>query len=476
MQATNLLSVSKDKLEGLIFRSIKHITLHPEDEIAVTKYAPQVDFIRNEIRNAPKKLDGGDIVSLSDIERLEGTFLGKNQYSFTSGGKDGNFWGKNEEKKNLERLYKKYFGFTQNYPRIDDPYNNKSIYFHTNDRREMNPYSLEIVGLKKRSEHPLPYYDNKESDLICGYVQYDQHLDKRPKYTEWFICSQQFYKMWLLIMYGEQYFETILLKQSINKRGDNDIEYVDVDALKNMKSMDIKRWLFSGNRLTSNTFKKWYKMQYELEIYNHTISTYHYLLEQKRIETYADIDESLYGDKGMYLVLLEDINYDEIRGKEPSLGALKYSSKVVIMDQDFNYLKDSLIEYFKDNNYSFTKFYIYHRGNYSIGDYISNANYIYSTYSMGKINHVSYDASIISDDAIIDNYYHIRTETFSRHYCHIYACIVLLVVYGEFPTTLNMPKNLNYPISPSMWDIPPNFVEDFLKNIETCDVHGQQYI
>lgn len=59
-------------------------------------------------------------------------------------------------------------------------------------------------------------------------------------------------------------------------------------------------------------------------------------------------------------------------------------------------------------------------------------------------------------------FWRLRTEYVSKKWVHLYAAIVLLARYGEFPTPKNVPMNLGEGPSMTEWDIPRGFLDGFL--------------
>lgn len=67
-------------------------------------------------------------------------------------------------------------------------------------------------------------------------------------------------------------------------------------------------------------------------------------------------------------------------------------------------------------------------------------------------------------------YFFLRCEPISKKWIHIYAAIVLMFRYGEFPHPGNRPINLNFDPSILKWNIPENFCFDFIKNFVSEDL------
>lgn len=135
-------------------------------------------------------------------------------------------------KKEWEIRYKSFYGFSEipeEYGiRDTDPSPEREAYFHSNDYAELDFIggSLEFSPCKNQV---IP----RSGDLICGLLE-TSNSSRRPKFSCWFNCSEQFLRAWTLLMY----------KHHESYRGQSDSR---------LKSRGM-----SGNRLCTNTFLKWY--------------------------------------------------------------------------------------------------------------------------------------------------------------------------------------------------------------------------
>ena len=84
-------------------------------------------------------------------------------------------------------------------------------------------------------------------------------------------------------------------------------------------------------------------------------------------------------------------------------------------------------------------------------------------------SHRKWAQALADNDAAIDGeesarrFFYIRTEEASKRWCHVYAAIVLMARYGEFPSGANLPTNRGpNDLNVNQWDLPENFVVDFL--------------
>ena len=144
-----------------------------------------------------------------------------------------------EETQNVERVYKVYHGFTTvAYVRETDPIFaiRHTIGFDTKNMCELDMEELSFK-LKKIGEE-VPKILVKPGDLIAGFVV---NRKDNPVYIKWFVCSEQFLRLWTLLMYGEEHqtFTKKLEEESTHPMG------------------PLFKWLMSGNRLCTNNYLKW---------------------------------------------------------------------------------------------------------------------------------------------------------------------------------------------------------------------------
>ena len=93
----------------------------------------------------------------------------------------------------------------------------------------------------------------REGDLICGLVDKKVWEAKRkegktcPPFTHWFICSDQFLHAWTLMMYDEHAaFRAARPVQALLSK----------EHSKEELERAIRKWYMSGNRLTTNAWRK----------------------------------------------------------------------------------------------------------------------------------------------------------------------------------------------------------------------------
>lgn len=94
----------------------------------------------------------------------------------------------------------KYFGLTTKRAlRPNDLHDNQSISFSHKNFREMTENLDLSEGENGFKKYEMPY----KGDLICGIVK--ENEKGQLYYSEWFNCSEQFYKLWTLFVYGKEH-------------------------------------------------------------------------------------------------------------------------------------------------------------------------------------------------------------------------------------------------------------------------------
>ncbi len=100
------------------------------------------------------------------------------------------------------------------------------ISFNSGDYSELDITKTCSFEFNPRRRHKvLP----QVGDLICGLVS----GGSKPKFTRWFICSEQFLRMWTLLMYE------------------------DHDSFKGKTEARLRDFSMTGNKLCTNSFLKW---------------------------------------------------------------------------------------------------------------------------------------------------------------------------------------------------------------------------
>lgn len=148
-----------------------------------------------------------------------------------------------EYEKNAEYRYSKFNGFTTRTAlRGTDRYNGAQLEFHSSRYSELNVLDGTFTFSKYRGTKVAP----REGDLICGNVE-----QNGKRFEEWFICSEQFYRMWTLVMNSDH-------ESFTNGKAKGGVKPDEGEE-------GIKRFYFSGNRLCTANYKKWRMVRTEEE-------------------------------------------------------------------------------------------------------------------------------------------------------------------------------------------------------------------
>jgi hypothetical protein len=201
---SNLLEAIKKNMGKLIFRRVKTIKVNQSSKIDTTYFTDDDTFITYDKNKLCPK------------------------------------WNKQQLEQNVEYKYSFYTFLTDSKAiRPNDHFNGTQIFGSIYNRSV-----LDIEGgtflFKKDSSDPHnfvpPRIDCKEKDLVCGIVVNPKgEKSPLPKYQYWFICSDQFLKAWTSVIYPS----------------------FDIFPQYNGEDFKIRKKLMTGNRLCTNTFKKW---------------------------------------------------------------------------------------------------------------------------------------------------------------------------------------------------------------------------
>jgi hypothetical protein len=204
VDTTDLIEAIKNNMGKLIFRRVKTVKTNQSAKINTTYFTDDDTFITYDKNGLCPK------------------------------------WNKQQFEQNVEFKYSFYTFLTDSKAiRQNDSYGGTQIFGSIYNRSV-----LDIEGgtflFKKDSNDPHnfvpPRIDCKEKDLVCGIVV-NPKGDKSalPKYQYWFICSDQFLKAWTSVVYPS----------------------FDIFPQYNGEDFKIRKKLMTGNRLCTNTFKKW---------------------------------------------------------------------------------------------------------------------------------------------------------------------------------------------------------------------------
>lgn len=192
---------------------------------------------------------------------------------------------KNDMEKSVELLFTFFDGSTTETKTRNDNIHS-TIYFSSNDVCKIDPVTMQLTKLNQTS-HVLP----RIGDIVCGIVR-EAGVDRagkpivkkvfkhKYKYIKWFICSEQFLRAWTLIMYDKH---EVLEKYA--------------------KSEDsLRKKMFSGNKLTTNSFKKWTMLK---NIQRETITKKRLQINSSNDNQSSIIDEN---NEKLFNAIYEEIN------------------------------------------------------------------------------------------------------------------------------------------------------------------------
>lgn len=129
---------------------------------------------------------------------------------------------------NVQEVYQKFFIFTADAPlRGNDRWGRVAIYGSSQRCSELD-FTKDFSFLPAHGCNIPP----RIGDLVCGVVQAGR---KNPQFKYWFTCSEQFFHAWTSIIYEDH--------ESLTRRGSEEDQ--------------IRRYLMSGNRLCTNSYRKW---------------------------------------------------------------------------------------------------------------------------------------------------------------------------------------------------------------------------
>ena len=116
--------------------------------------------------------------------------------------------------------------------RRNDEFSDESIVVPSENFSNFDPVSLKLVrDLNENVPLPRPAQKGASSDLICGHVS--RSKEGKPYYSSWFLCSEQFLRLWTLLMHDTH--------SSFYSYGKTD--------------QAQRRKLISGNRLRPNSYE-----------------------------------------------------------------------------------------------------------------------------------------------------------------------------------------------------------------------------
>lgn len=193
-------------MSGFVFRRVKSVDAKPED-LDEVRYYVYDDGVTSEYE--PLKVEEIAKLTPQEIE----------QY--------------------VQYRYRKFTAYTGGAAVREDMHDGCSFTCSSNNLGVFNPITLEWSRARAniRSASIVP---PRVGDLVCGVVD----SDKPNVLKHWFVCSEQFLRFWTAVMFEDH--ETFDVKCRSR-----------VVLTEEERFAKIKRWLMSGNRLCTNSFRKW---------------------------------------------------------------------------------------------------------------------------------------------------------------------------------------------------------------------------
>ena len=134
-------------------------------------------------------------------------------------------------RKEWELHFGSFYGFAEPAGRRGlrdtDPSPEEEVYFSSANYAELDLIkgcTFKFNKSFRQEVRPMP------GDLICGIME---KTGRKPQFTCWFNCSEQFFRAWTLLMYKHH------------------------ESYKGKSEDRLKNFSLSGNRLNTNTFLKW---------------------------------------------------------------------------------------------------------------------------------------------------------------------------------------------------------------------------
>lgn len=256
----NIRDVFRQKLRKLVFRRIREVFKRPEDRICTMYVVPDVE-------------NGDETVTVYGADAEVPRFT-EDQY-----------------KRNIEEQYSAFDFVTSDVKTRKEDRTPGSIYGSSKTVAQLDLinfqfYDYDPASDDERTRTMLP----REGDLVCGLVT---RKSNRMEYTKWFICSDQFLHAWTAIMYDDHDSLTFLANGSKREREmrqptfivkteeeiaairsappdptkTSRFRYVTFEELEQIERDEeiwlsrteerLRRKLFSGNTLQTNTYLKW---------------------------------------------------------------------------------------------------------------------------------------------------------------------------------------------------------------------------
>ncbi len=188
-----------------------------------------MDTLQDKVRNKLKKLVFRRVYSVTNYQLTKILYYTKpDEYHQIE---IGTSFTDREWERNIEFQYRNYCGWSSKTAlRSNDRFSDRYIFYEKKNFGTFDPIHFQINAEGGGLDAVSP---PREGDLLCGIVHPD--ASGNLCYTKWFICSEQFYRAWTLMMYDAH--------PSFTKA--------------EQKACGAKTYWMSGNRLMTNNYLKW---------------------------------------------------------------------------------------------------------------------------------------------------------------------------------------------------------------------------
>lgn len=162
--------------------------------------------------------------------------------------------------KNVEKKYREFhFTTTDVAMRENDRFGPVNIFGVSGKYSQIDLFNNMDFRFSYEKQDRMNYIPPRVGDLVCGLVDpvsissaKNPEGSSSPAFKFWFTCSEQFLHTWTAINYGDHESLDKMVKSSTSTISEHEAE--------------IRKALFRGNRLSTNTYKKWLRALKENEL------------------------------------------------------------------------------------------------------------------------------------------------------------------------------------------------------------------
>lgn len=157
-----------------------------------------------------------------------------------------------EYDQNVEEKYSRFYFFTADIPLRDNDRQGKIALFGASNKYSQIDFTNNMdFRFSYNNEDRTNLVPPRVGDLVCGVVAADKHQRKNPAYKFWFTCSEQFLHAWTAIKYAEH--------ETLDK-------FITRPTTEESNEAQIRKSLFRGNKLCTNSYRKWMRTNVECNI------------------------------------------------------------------------------------------------------------------------------------------------------------------------------------------------------------------